>query len=468
MDKFDLIIIGGGGAGLAAAHTALENGVKRIALLESLKKTGGNSAMAGGFIYALDTPQLRGSGLNDATRELKAALDFHHYDYVNPALIRRWLNETKSTIAWLESRGHEFILSPLGEGYTHVMADSPGVSWFHHVLRPLTAELEKSGVRFFYQATATEILKRDGKVCGVRAEAPDGILELEANAVLLACGGFMADREQLKARFPQYYSPESFYQIVPSRANGVELAASAGARLNGECTLVKEAGMCFTPGPGRPGRIFGAQGSVFVNRLGRRYVDESLWNQNYSANGMLHQKDMAGYAIYSRETLEHVMSLEAPFDFKSERDAFMSYMAKASEKGEECRFADTLAELARWIGCPAEALEKTVSDYNGYCRTGLDLEFVKPADCLIPLESGPYLAVRIKPMYIDTIGPVVIDESMRVLDRDWSPIPGFYAAGVIAAGWEGRDYMRFGSALSFSVTSGRMAGASIAADLTID
>ena len=464
---YELLIIGGGAAGLFAAWEASEAGVKDIALLESLKNTGGNSAMAGGYLFSLETGQLRGSGMNDCDAELKEALYFHHYDMVEPGLLRRWFEETKSTIALLESWGYEFKVSELGEGYTHVMADSPGVSWFHRVLRPLTQKLEERGVTILRQTTAKAI-ERDpsGAVCAVEAETAAGERQrLEAGRVLLACGGFMARPELLKQYFPMYYSPESFFQIVPAPGNGIELAESAGALLNPECTLVKETGMCFTPGPNAPGRIFAMDGSVFISDRGRRFVDESLWNRNYAANAMLRQPDRRGYTIYSRETLESVMNATQPFDFRADREKFMAFLEKEAEKREECGFFDTLEELAAWIGADPAVLKKTIEDYNGYCETGVDKEFMKPKQYLLPLKSGPYLAIRIKPMYIDTIGPVVIDEEQHILDRDHRPIPGLYAAGVIAAGWEGRDYMRFGSALSFSVNSGRLVGKTIAREL---
>ncbi len=460
MQTYDLVIIGGGAAGLAAAHMALACGVERIALLEALKKTGGNSAMAGGFLYAPGTPLIEANGVNNTVQELKAALDFHHYDYVNPALIRRWLDEVKNTVSWLESRGFAFKLSPTGEGYTIVMADSPGVSWFHRVLRPLQQELASRGVAFFHETKATRIeTDETGAVCGVCAVHDGAEQRFPAKNVLLSCGGFLANPQLLEQYFPQYYEKDSFYQVVPSDGNGIALAAGAGAKVNGECTLVKESGMCFKPGPRAPGRIFAAEGSVYVNRLGRRYVDESLWNQNYSANALLMQPGRVGFALYSSETLADALSQPM---FAGDRETYEAYLQKAADEGVECCFADTLTGLAEWIGADAAVLEQTVADYNGYCETGVDLEFVKPATQLRPLRTGPYLAVRIRPMYIDTIGPVVINEHMQVLDPDDRPIPGFFAAGVITAGWEGSDYMRFGSALSYSTTSGRMAGMSIA------
>lgn len=465
---YDLVIIGGGAAGLFAAWTALEKGIKNIVLLENLKNTGGNSAMAGAMIYAVNTPYIA-PGLNDLEAEYSEALYFHHYDFIEPALIRNWLSESANTIKWLEDKGYEMRLCELGEGYTHIMADSPGVSWFHHVLRPLTKEITERGVELRTQVTALSIEKDiTGRVRGVAVRNADGTTgTVEGKNVLLACGGFMSDKELLHKYFPSYYTEDSFYQIVPSPANGIDLAKSAGAKLNAECTLVKESGMCFTPGPRSPGRIFAMDGSVYINKFGRRFVNESLWNHNYCANALLRQPDREVYTIYSSETLESVMDSVLPFDFRSNREVYMDFLREAADEGRECRFFDTLDEMAGWIGAEPAVLKETISNYNRYCEEGYDPEQTKPARYLKPLLSGPYLAIKVKPMYIDTIGPVVVDGDLHVLGEDSRPIPGFYAAGVIAAGWEGRDYMRFGSALSFSSTSGRLAGMSIARDMGI-
>ena len=464
----DLVIVGGGAAGLFAAYTAAEAGVRNIVVLESLRSTGGNSAMAGGYLYAPET-----SGTTDrdgaVDRELGEALFFHHYDLVEPGLLRRWLEETKNTIALMESWGFAFRRSHLGEGHTLVMADSPGVNWFHKVLRPLTARLEAGGVTFLRNTTARAVEKdADGRVCAVRAETDEGkTLRAEGRCVLLACGGFLTDRELLRRYFPMYYAEDSFYRVMPAPGNGIALAKSAGALLNEDCTLVKESGMCFRPEPDAPGRIFAMDGSVFVNRQGKRFVDESLWHQNYSANALLRQPGKTAFALYSRETLAGVMDAEEPFNFRADRERYLRYIAESAARREECGYFDTLAEAAAWIGAEPEALRQTVEEYNGFCETGRDRAFLKPARFLRPLRSGPYLVVRIRPMYVDTIGPVVVDERLRVLGQDYRPIPGLYAAGVIAAGWMGRDYMRFGSALSFSTTSGRMAGQTIAAELML-
>ena len=123
--------------------------------------------------------------------------------------------------------------------------------------------------------------------------------------------------------------------------------------------------------------------------------------------------------------------------------------------------AGTLEELAKMIGVKEPALLKTVSEYNEDCEKGHDRLFGKPAPALLPLTKAPYYALKFRPILIDTVGPIVINENMEVLDDAHEPIPGLYAAGVITSGSQGADYTLHGAALSFSLFSGRFAGKSI-------
>ena len=467
MEKlYDLIVAGGGGAGLCAAWSAMENGAKDVLILEAGKKTGGNSAAAGAFMYALETPQLAGSGKNTIQQELREALTFHHFEFINPRLLRAWFEETSRSLAWIESRGRSFTLSPMGEGYTHLLDGSPGVGWFHTFLTPLSKELEERGAEIRTRTRVTQMLTENGRVVGVRAEDAQGETEYRAKAVLLSVGGFLQRTDLLEKYFPAYFNPDAYWSVVPSDGRGGEMAAQAGAQVKPECTLLKESGLAFgTMKPGLPGRLFSLPGTVMINARGRRYVDESLWNQNYAANAMLNQPGKIGYALYSQGSLAHAMSGGGAGGAGSEDGGDLTALKAEAAKRELCIFADTLDEVAQWIGADPAVLAKTVADYNGYCAIGEDRELAKPADQLIPLDCGPWLCVKVFPMYIDTIGPVCVDEALHVLDENDRPIPGFYAAGVLAAGWQGRDYMRFGSALSFAVSSGRIAGRTIAAEL---
>jgi len=460
--KYDLIIIGGGGAGLAAAWYALEGGLTKIIVFESTPKTGGFSAMAGGFIYAVETEQLKKKGVGPTVTEaLKAHLNFHHYDLIEPAQIRHWLEETKNTIKWMEDMGTPFSLSDMGSGCTHLIDGSTGVAYFWKFLTPLMEKLKERGVEIVTSTTVIGIKKdKNGDVSGVIAVKEDGKennFQISGSNILISTGGFLSREDLLNKYFPLYYNKKVRGPHLSNRGNGIEVALSAGAKVNLECTLIKE--NCR----------HGAAGTVFVNSEGHRYQDESLWHNNYSANALLKQPGATGYAIYSNEVLKSlgnqpfnplgIASKKAgPEPPKPSGDNDMPDPMR--ERSVHCK---TVEEMAKFIGCKVEVLQNTIDDYNSYCKDGIDREMGKDSKYIKPLH-GPWMVVQFRPMYIDTLGPVNVDADMRVLDVSREVIPGLYAAGTITGGWVGRDYMQFGSALSYAMTSGRIAGMTIAKD----
>ena len=136
--------------------------------------------------------------------------------------------------------------------------------------------------------------------------------------------------------------------------------------------------------------------------------------------------------------------------------------AKAAEKAPgECKIADTVEELAAWIGCDPEVLKEELTLYNGYCEHGYDADFNKPRKYLAPCHVGPFYGIRHRAIAVDTCGPIRVTEKMEVIDRNWDPIPGLYAAGSTTAGWQSNDYCGayiFGGAMSYAINSGRIAG----------
>jgi fumarate reductase flavoprotein subunit len=115
------------------------------------------------------------------------------------------------------------------------------------------------------------------------------------------------------------------------------------------------------------------------------------------------------------------------------------YLQMKAESGW-VKITDNWDEIAAWIGCNADALKETVARYNSFCDKGYDEDFTKDKQNLVALRQPPYYAIQVRPLMIESIGPLVINERMEVLDKEDKPIPGFYAAGVITGGWESYDY----------------------------
>jgi fumarate reductase flavoprotein subunit len=130
-------------------------------------------------------------------------------------------------------------------------------------------------------------------------------------------------------------------------------------------------------------------------------------------------------------------------------------------KAEEgwVKISDKVAGLADWIGSDSAVLQSTIDEYNTSCDQGYDPLFAKDRKYLLPLRIPPYYAIRANSDLLDTIGGIRINEHMEVLDEKDRPIPGLYAAGVVAGGWEADSYCDIlsGAASSFAVNSGRIA-----------
>jgi succinate dehydrogenase/fumarate reductase flavoprotein subunit len=131
---------------------------------------------------------------------------------------------------------------------------------------------------------------------------------------------------------------------------------------------------------------------------------------------------------------------------------------KQIDKGYAIR-ANNIVEIAQWIGCDPEVLKGTIEDYNGFCIKGYDEDLLKPAEYLVPLTKPPYYAIRNKLAILLTHGPLRVSTEMEVVDTNYNPIPGLWAAGADIGGTENDTYAHLAAHSStWTMTSGRIAG----------
>lgn len=131
---------------------------------------------------------------------------------------------------------------------------------------------------------------------------------------------------------------------------------------------------------------------------------------------------------------------------------------RANEVGAAYK-ADTLEELGKKCGFNMEEYMAQMERYLSYIEKGVDEEFNKDLMFLIPIEEGPFYAVRMEPAIFGTLGGIRVDEKMRVLDENLKPIEGLYAAGQDAGGMYGYPYYETpGTTQGYAYTSGRIAG----------
>ena len=133
-------------------------------------------------------------------------------------------------------------------------------------------------------------------------------------------------------------------------------------------------------------------------------------------------------------------------------------LQSALERGN-VKISDSCDDIATWIGTDPKALIATMDEYNSCCDSGCD-SFAKDRRYLSALRSAPYYALKYNLSFHSSLGGIKTNHHMEVLDCQGTSIPGLYAAGIDVGGWETEVYDTnlSGSALGFSLNSGRIAG----------
>ena len=490
--KAEVVIIGGGGAGMAAALTAAERGCSKVVVLEKVGSPGGNSALAHD-LFAVESPVQKQMG-TDARRDdfFKIAMRWCHWSKVNPRIVRAFLDKSGETIGWLLEKGVTF---QLGQYYIN---QSPRVRHAidgrgAELMRILAKECEERGVQVFTRTPGKKILYgKNGREIVVVAENAEGELRISAKSVIITTGGYAGNVTLLK-KYCAYYNPETMLNagVRHNTGDGIELALQAGAATAGLGHIMfhgphaplfseKEPSIDINTGKGNQLRVDISKlvwepQTLWVNKRGRRYNDEghnlssfasafvtaqqpggimySLFDdsirQNFEAEGL--RRPAAYGRVEGKQPLFNGVPLPG-------LGAGLREMAKKYPKN--IKIAETLDEITEWIGSKPEVLKETVKEYNEGCKRGYDQIFCKDRIYLLPLLKAPYYAVKGQSFICDAIGGIKINEKMEVVDADDNPLPGLYAAGATTGCWESENYCYelTGHLLGFALNSGRIAG----------
>lgn len=227
----------------------------------------------------------------------------------------------------------------------------------------LVEELIYRGAVFFTETMAEELVRDQGTVTGVKAVHAGARFQINAPSVVLASGGFLANAEMVKQYYPDY-DPEIFggYK-APNMGESVELAREAGALLDRDIMLIREG--CATSD--RAPRILSEFGRepylLWVNRKGRRYVDETVGSiLQVATNAMMAQPGMESYVIFDGNAFQRMMRLGMELSKGDQNRGvpqpdLKQQFEKAAEKAPtEAKIAQSVEELAQWIGCQPEVL----------------------------------------------------------------------------------------------------------------
>ncbi|MFC1946103.1 FAD-dependent oxidoreductase [Chloroflexota bacterium] len=469
--KANVIIIGGGAAGLAAAVSAVEAGAKDVLVVEARRATGGNGVFPIG-IFGAGSHLQRRLGFDAGTDNVfKSAMNYAHWR-TNPRLVRALIEKSGDTILWLEGKGVKFetvIAHYPNQEHLLFHVTSPPTRTGVVIMKAMRKACTSLGVSTLCQAKATKILKdKKGNATGVLAKTPQGDINLRGKSIVIATGGFAGNQEMLN-KYTDNYREEEITQVgLPHKGDGLKLAAAAGAAIENSVTL-EMLGPAY-PGPDTIAPVAGKPNTIWVNKHGERFADETIsFLFSEGANAIYRQPGKVSYTLFDEEikrnivreglsVIEGLFRGNKPWPGNLEKD-----LEAEADKGNV--MTGSLDDIAGWMEVSPEVLHSTVDEYNGYCDRGYDEIFAKDRQYLKPLRTPPYYALRCGIGFVVTHGGIKTSHRMEVLDPLDRPIPGLYAAGVDTGGTDGETYNvgLSGHSFGFSVNSGRLAGESATA-----
>jgi len=448
----DVLVIGAGACGLAAAIAAHDAGAD-VAIVEKQDRPGGNSSLSTGSVPAAGTRFQREAGIADSVERFTADLLRTGGATDCPSLVQRLAATSAQTVEWLaDSVGARIVLIT---AYKHVghsvpRLHAPVSRRGQDLVDDLLAAAEKRGIPLAVGNAVRELVAdAQGAVIGAEIETGSGKRQrILARKVILAVNGFAGNRE-LVARFCPEISGAQYFGSRGSTGEAVLWGERLGAAL-GNIGAYQGYAAVSDPHGSLLSWTTIEKGGIIVNAAGRRFGDESAGYSGYTPNVMAQHGRC--FAIFNQEI----------FDVTAAEEEFLELTNYGG-----VRKADTPAALAALHGLDAAAVTATVAEYNKAARGEWLDAFGRKDFALAPLTGTLYIC-RVVPGLFHTQGGLMVDEDARVLRADGRPIANLFAGGGAAAGLSGRTGAggyASGNGLLSAIGLGRLAGLAAAHEI---
>ena len=487
----DVVVIGAGGAGMISAITAADLG-KSVVILESQAMVGGNSIRATGGMNAAATKWQNensfeeGAGvektlataaekysdndtitaLAEKVKEQYAAYQANpegYFDSVelmeldtmvggkgknDPSLVKVLAEQSAPAIDYLEKLGMTIHnVGSFGGASVkriHRPVDENGkvIAVGSYMIPILEENLNKRDkITLLTSVTAEEITKsEDGKISGVKAKGSSGnSVEVKAPVVIVATGGFAANMEMVEKYQPSLKGYMST-NAPGALGQGITMAEAIGAdtvdmdQIQIHPTVTTNDAHLITEG-------LRGDGAILINQEGLRFTDE-VGTRDAVSKAEIEQTNSQVYLVIDNKMVEKSAVIQG-------------YIKSGyTVSGEDAK------SLAKAMGVPEEAFEKTLSEWNESVAKKEDAAFGRTSFAA-PLDTAPFYAIKVTPGVHHTMGGLRINGVTEVLDKAGNAIPGLFAAGEVTGGVHGANRLGGNAVADFSVF-GKIAGESAA------
>lgn len=506
----DVVVVGGGGAGLAAAIAAGADGAT-VTVIEKNGEVGGDTLVCGAIYNTPDEKLQKEVTMTDTVKttvekalsekpvsdehkalqaEVKKQWDKYKadgrtdlFDSKEWYALQTWINGDKvanldlvKKLCYDSYDAYEWIKDDLGMGFDDKISQGAGSLWQRTHTSTMkmgtgfiSTYLDKIGamdnVTIVTEATGKSLVKSDDKITGVVCEDKNGNeFTVTANkGVVLSTGGFAANSKMVQeyntsGKWDDLSKLMTTNRTSSSQGDGIVMAKEAGASLTDMEQIqllylgnTKDGQLTKYP----PRDVNGTDQLIFINKNGERFVRED-GRRDEICLGVLSQPDAIFYMLESGDGKGYV-DIKDP-EWRSADGFTFEYL----EKNGYIIVADTLDEMAEKLGCDKATLQATVDTFNN-CVDGKETDEFGRTLYSVKLENGPWVATPRQACVHHTMGGVTIDTDTRVLDESGKAIEGLYAAGEITGGIHGANRLG-GNAVVDTVVFGKAAGEQVIAD----
>ncbi|MDA0369421.1 MAG: FAD-dependent oxidoreductase [Proteobacteria bacterium] len=434
--RWDVIVVGGGTAGMPAATFAAERGA-RVLVIEAAADVGGTLHLSTGQLSAAGTRLQAQKGVSDAT-------DAHYDDIMrisnntaDATLVRLAVDHAAETFDWLQDNGfvpldEHPVLGKAHEPYSerrYYWGIDGGLTILETLRGPFQAQVDAGQVAVKLSTEVTALVTdTKGAVVGVKTKGPDGDATIHGENVVLACGGYSSNGQMFEelSGFPQYFNGAYPY----SQGAGLRLGESVGGWLRGHehylcgygAVLDSDtipAGMTVRPLHHPTMR---QPWEIHVNVRGERFVQEDVDSVDVREHALLAQPALRRWVIY-----DDAIAKASPPQFadgsKEQEAAFFDTHPMFTK-------ADSLADLAAATGIDAAGLAASVAAYNAGIEKGTPDPMGRQHRPLA-IKSAPFYAIRVQGTSISSTVGLAVDGDLRVIDKNNAPIANLYAAGEL-------------------------------------
>lgn len=481
--KTDVVVIGAGAAGIAAALTLAENN-KKVILLEKGDKFGGAGMFGAQGLFAVQSYLQKQQGqtysVNDAYLEM---MNYTHYRS-NAKMTKRILQESAQTISWLKDHGleTELVNNTQEVHQAHPEVYHQYIDKFNGFKRLMDHFLEKGGV-LKTKTSAETLIFEDNQVKGVVVDVDGKKETIQCQAVIACDGGFVGDK-QLVDKYWQN-NPDDLYSMGERKAtgDGIKMLQAVGADTSKMGVFENHAASVISLKDRKwhNNTIFTLTNLPFlwVDKQGQRFVNEDVVYDFALWGNVTNQVGGSYYYLLDQKTVDYLKANPLKWTNSFERTfqtlahepmthqvgpfATIETDLKEAVEQETAIKADSLEELAQKLGFAKNRFVKEVQAYNQSVANKNDEEFGKAKEFLeFGLEEGPFYAVKARQTTLGTIGGLMANADFEVLNKAQQPIKGAFAAGNNVSGMYDNSYPTLeGISCAFAWNSGRIAGQSV-------